>query len=753
MEEELKIEGMVEEIIFSNDDNGYTVCVISSDDNGVFTATGYMPQLAEGEYISVIGEWTQHASYGEQFKVGYYEKVLPSDEQSALVYLSSGIIPGIRETTAKHILAEFGTEVFNVMLTDPKRLSVVKGISEKKALEIGKAFGELQYMQTLVMFLQRYNISPNLAAKVYKAVGDDAVERIRENPYILSDRVNGITFKTCDRIAAEMNLPHNNPDRIRAGIKYLLTGAAYTSGHTYLPRADIVRMSAESLGITREEAENGMSELIASKDIFADIIGDTDVCYLCTMYTNESRLARKLTALRHHKSKYTMSEEEAEEIIQEIEKENDITLAPEQREAVFSALESGVMVLTGGPGTGKTTTINTIIAVMESLNLDILLAAPTGRAAKRLREVTGRKAQTIHRLLKAVPGDDSEQQTFEFGEGNPLEADVIIIDEMSMVDVSLMSALLSAVPAEARVILSGDADQLPSVGAGNVLHDIIACGDIPVTRLEKIFRQAEESLIVVNAHNINRGVYPDLRVRDNNFFFLSRPSVGDISRTIAQLCAKRLPDSYGVSAAEDIQVLSPMKKGEAGVINLNKVLQECINPPQTGKREYQYGHTIFREGDKVMQTRNDYDLVWEKSDTRESGSGVFNGDMGLIQSIDTKGKTIKVMFDEERLVEYDFTRLDEIELSYAVTVHKSQGSEFPIVVMAVYRCAPMLMCRNLFYTAVTRAKSMVVLVGDATAVYAMVDNNTERERYSGLRERINRESEKIAATQTAAEND
>lgn len=736
MEETIKINGIVEEIIYSNDDNGYTVCVIDSESEGMFTAVGYMPLLTEGESVSLSGVWTTHASYGEQFKVMYYEKVLPSDKQTILTYLSSGVIPGIRETMAKKLIEKFGTDVLNIMLTEPKRLAEIKGISEKKAVKIGHDFAEIQCMQNLIMFLQKYNVSPNMAAKVYKIFGSKAVEKIEENPYILAESVDGISFKTSDNIAFVRGMPKNSPERIRAGIKYLLTNAAYMSGHTYMPRSVLIEHCAYKLGVTEDEVANGLSELILSKDLFFDTIENEEVCYLSSFYFDELLLARKLVDMSQAVPMYTMSVEEADGIIKDIAAKSGISLAHEQRDAVLSALEYGVMVLTGGPGTGKTTTINTIIKVMEDLNLDIALAAPTGRAAKRMSEVTGLEAKTIHRLLKMTASDGENRQDFEHNETNPLDADVIIVDEMSMVDINLMCSLIKAVKPSSRLILSGDADQLPSVGAGNVLRDIISSGIVPVIRLGRIFRQAEESLIVVNAHKINNGEYPTLTKRDNNFFFLARHNAVNIVQTVMELCKTRLPKSYDIDPIADLQVLSPMKKGGAGVINLNKELQQCINPPLPSKQEYQYGQIIFREGDKVMQTRNDYDLTWEKSGSNEAGAGVFNGDMGIIREIDVKSKYMTVLFDDDRIVDYEFTRLDELDLSYAITVHKSQGSEFPIVILPVFHCAPMLMCRNLFYTAVTRAKDMVILVGDESAVRHMVDNNTERERYSGLAERL-----------------
>lgn len=735
MDETIQISGIVEEIIYMNEENGYTVFGVDSESDGLFTATGYTPFLTVGENVLLNGVWTTHSSYGEQFKVLFYEKILPADEQSILTYLSSGIISGIRENTAKKLLKHFGTDILNIMLTEPRRLAEIKGISMKKAEKIGKDFAEIQCQQSIIMFLQKYNVSANMATKVYKVLGSGAVSRIEENPYILTD-IDGISFKTADSIAYARGVAKNNPNRIKAGVKYILTNAAYSSGHTYMPRLLMLEHCAYTLGVDEDEVSNALTELLLSKDIFFDNIENNEVCYLSNFYFDEMILAKKLIEMTKYKQMYTMSCEEVDDIIKVIEKNDGIKLAPEQRDAVISSIECAVMVLTGGPGTGKTTTINTIIKVMEELELNIVLAAPTGRAAKRMSDVTGLEAKTIHRLLKMTSPDGSDRQAFEYNESNLLEADVIIVDEMSMVDLNLMCCLVKAIKPGARLILSGDADQLPSVGAGNVLRDIISSGAVPVTKLGRIFRQAEESLIVVNAHRINSGEYPVITQKDNDFFFLSRPNVTNIVPTVAELCKTRLPKSYDVDPITDIQVLSPMKKGSAGVINLNAVLQSEINPFSKSKQEYKYGNTIFREGDKVMHIRNDYDLTWEKENSSEIGSGVFNGDMGVIREINIKSKYMSVVFDDGRIVDYEFSRLDEIDLAYAITVHKSQGSEFPIVVMPVYQCAPMLMCRNLFYTAVTRAKDMVILVGDERAIHNMVDNNTERERYSGLDERL-----------------
>ena len=735
MNEFEKVEGNVVEIVYTNPENGYTVCEIDSREEGVFTATGYMPYLSEGERVAVTGMWVNHPEYGEQFKAEYYESVLPTEEDAVLRYLSSGIVPGIREATAVKLVEHFGGEVLKIMLTEPLRLSEIKGISKAKAEKIGEDFLNLQSVQGIVMFLQQYKISANMAVKVHQALGVNAVELIKKNPYILSDMVEGISFKTADNIAYMMNIPKNNPQRVRSGLRYFLSQAAYASGHTYLPVDILLEHGAYNLDITNDEAENGLSSLVLEKDIFFDTIDNVKVCYLAGLARSENYVALRLASLSGNEVKCDMSSEEIEEAVSAITEEDGITLAPEQFLAVQTAVKSGCMVITGGPGTGKTTTINTIIKLLKKMRLNIALTAPTGRAAKRMSQVCGMEAMTIHRLLGVQRTEGENRHIFCHNEENPLSADVIIVDEMSMIDISLMDSFLRAVKPGARVILSGDADQLPSVGPGNVLKDIIASDTIPVIRLARIFRQAQESLIVVNAHRINHGEFPDLERKDSNFFFLARSTPELTVQTITDLYKNRLPKSYGLNPVTDIQVLSPSKKGIPGVVSINNLIQREINPPELTKQEISYGKTVFRVGDKVMQTKNNYDISWIK-DNGEEGTGIFNGDMGLIASISTSDKFMNIVFDDDKLVRYEFSSLDELELAYAITVHKSQGSEFPVVIMPLSSFPPMLMCRNLFYTAVTRAKKMVILVGIREAAAKMIANVNERKRYTGLEEKL-----------------
>lgn len=732
-EQYVTVEGTVDDIIFQNPDNGYTICDVKSKEEGLFTGVGYLPCVSPGETVKLTGVWGKHPDYGEQFKVAYYETVLPTDTDAVLMYLSSGIISGIRAATAEKLVERFGKETLDVIEKEPEKLTQVKGITQSKAHKISESYKEMRCVSGIVMFLQKYGISANMAVKVHDNLGVNAVKLIEENPYVLSDRVEGISFKTADNIAFMRGISKNNPERIRSGLKYILQTAAYVSGHTYLPERILKEDAQYNLKLEDDDVQNGLSSLMLEKDVFADTVEGENAYYLESMYSSEFYTARRLVSLANQEQKFVMGDDELEELISRIEQEKSIELAPEQHLAVYTAAKHGCIVLTGGPGTGKTTTINAIIAMMEELKLTIALAAPTGRAAKRMSEVTGMEAKTLHRLLECRM--DSGHQAFDRNEDNPLKADVVIIDEMSMVDQLLMSALLKAVKPGARVIMSGDADQLPSVGAGNVLRDIISAKAVPVIRLERIFRQAEESLIVVNAHRINKGEMPELGARNKDFFFMSRESADDVAQTVAQLYTQRLPKTYDVDPVSSIQVLSPTKKGSAGTVSLNKRLQRLVNPPDPMKSEYAYGDMTFRTGDKVMQIKNNYDMPYTRPNG-DMGQGIFNGDMGIIKQVLSKDKMMIIVFDEDKEVEYPFSNLDELDLSYAVTVHKSQGSEFPMVIIPVCAFSPMLMCRNLLYTAVTRAREMVILVGHPKAVYHMVNNNTERERYTGLRERI-----------------
>lgn len=744
----ITITGTVENIIFSNDDNGYVICEVDSAEEGQFYAVGYMPSVSEGENAELTGSWVTHPEYGEQFKVELYRTVMPSDEQSILKYLSSGVVKGVREATAKKLVEAFGTGVFDIIMKEPERLAEIKGISREKAGMISRSFCEQRVVQNIIMFLQQYSISPNIAVRIHKIFGDGAVEAIKQNPYALADSVEGITFRTSDMIAYNMGFPKNSPMRIRSGIIYFLKDAAYSNGNVYLPRQLLIEHTVYELKVRETEAENELTELIASRVLRLDKIDGLEACYLSNNYYDEQYIADRLTAMVRAEQRYNMSEDRAEAEIDEFEAEHGITLAAEQRSAVVTALAGGCMILTGGPGTGKTTTINTIIELLEKLKLNVALAAPTGRAAKRMSLISGKEAKTIHRLLCAQIVNGAH--VFAYDEENPLKADVVILDEVSMVDTSLMASFLRAVKPGGKVIFSGDSDQLPSVGPGNVLHDMIDSGRIPVIKLTRIFRQSEESLIIMNAHRINKGMPPELSDHTKDFFFMRRRDQDSAVRTVLELYKQRLPKTYGIDPVCDIQVLTPMKKGPSGTAELNRLLQQHINPPGGEKKEYRYGKSIFRERDKVMQMRNNYDMPYTTEDGGD-GTGIYNGDMGTIDSIHTEDKYMVITFDDEKIVEYPFNDLDELALAYAITVHKSQGSEFPFVIMPVCAYLPMLMSRNLFYTAITRAKNMVILVGSEKTIMNMTANNSYTKRFTGLSERINRAAR--AAERSLAQSD
>lgn len=729
----ITINAVIDNIVYSNPDNGYLICEVDSKEEGQFYAVGTMPGVTGGENVELIGDWVTHPEYGEQFRVELYKILMPTDMQAMIKYLGSGMIKGVREATAKKLVEAFGKDVFDIIGTEPSKLAEVKGISLEKARIISASYNEQRAVQNIIMFLQQYGISPHLAVKIHELLGAGAVDRIRKNPYILATAVDGVSFRTADGIASGMGLPKNSPTRIKCGILYILREAAYTNGHMYLPRGLLIEHTAYELAVSDAEAVSALNELTAERSVVMDNKENADVCYLAGLYHDEKYIAARLTEAAATDVKYKMDPSDAEDAIDELEAAEDIHLAPAQRDAVVSALSGGCMVLTGGPGTGKTTTINAIIKLMERLRLKLALAAPTGRAAKRMSQVTGRESKTIHRLLGAQMSGGVH--VFAHDEDDPLPADVIILDEVSMVDTQLMASFLRAVKHGARVIFSGDSDQLPSVGAGNVLHDIIESGVIPVIKLTQIFRQSSESLIIMNAHAINRGDMPELSDHTKDFFFMHRRTPEASAQTIAGLYRERLPASYKISAIKDIQVISPTKKGYAGTVELNRLLQSAVNPPAEGRAEYKYGKHIFREGDKVMQIRNNYDIGYTDREGRK-GTGIYNGDMGIIESIHTGDKYMLITFDEDKTIEYPFVNMDELDLAYAITVHKSQGSEFPYVIIPVCSYIPQLMSRNLLYTAITRARTMVILVGSEKTVVNMTNNNSFTKRFTGLCERL-----------------
>ncbi|MGE4284669.1 MAG: ATP-dependent RecD-like DNA helicase [Clostridia bacterium] len=728
----ITIEGTVEEVVFTNEENGYTVCDINYN-NELRTAVGFMPYLSAGETVKLMGSWVTHHDYGEQFKVEYYEKVLPCTVTMIFKYLASGVIKGIREATAQKIIDKFGEKALEIIQNQPERLADIKGISSRKAEEIGSSFEEQREVRKVVMFLQQYGVTPNFAVKVYKKFGSEAIERIKENPYILSEEIYGIGFKTADKIALSMGIELNDVERIKSGIKHILVVNS-SGGHTFLPKNILVEHASELLQVSGQEIEYAVISMLVDKSVYLEKSDTVEGIYLIPFYHAEIGVARRLMSIACAQKE--IKEDDVEEDILEIEQEIGITLALQQREAVKESLCNGVLVITGGPGTGKTTTLNTIIKLMERKGYTIELAAPTGRAAKRMSEMTGMESRTIHRLLEIGYSDEGHDLKFAKDDSNPLDAEIVIIDETSMVDILLMNGLLKAVALGTRLIMVGDVDQLPSVGPGNVLRDIIESGIIKVVKLTEIFRQAQESMIIVNAHRVNQGTYPVFNIKDKDFYFMPRDTAGEIVAAVVELCKSRLPRFYGYDSIQGIQVLTPMRKSPVGVLNLNRELQKVLNPPSKNKKEKNFRDIVFREGDKVMQIKNNYNVTWTRTDGNEEGTGIFNGDVGCIEKIEDENSSMIILFDDDKKVKYDYNQLDELELAYAMTVHKSQGSEFSAVVMPVFPGAPMLMSRNLFYTALTRAKELVVLVGKEASVRAMVNNNREMRRYSGLAKKL-----------------
>ena len=725
------INGFVEKVVYRNAENGYTVVNISVEGDDV-VCTGYFSDITEGDQIIAEGSFVEHKQYGIQFTVASYEIKEPETSVAMEKYLGSGIIKGVGPALSAKIVKKFGDETFNIIEREPERLAEIKGITEKKAIEIGSQFEEKKEFRNAMIFLNQYGVSNALAMKIYKEYGIKVMKIVRENPYRLADDIAGVGFKTADEIALRMGFSPESSMRMKAGISFALSMAA-SNGHTYLLYEDLYEESKRLLGISEAEFENDIYELtIERKIVLKEVKGERRV-YNNNLYYMELTVARKLLDL-NAKSENNYKVMEAK--VKEVEAKTGIKLGDLQRKAVYEAVESGLVIITGGPGTGKTTTINAIIKLFEMQNMEILLAAPTGRAAKRMTETTGMEAQTIHRLLE-LNGNPEEggSMRFERNELNPLEADVIIIDEMSMVDIYLMYSLLKAVTVGTRLILVGDVNQLPSVGPGKVLKDIISSEKFNVVRLSEIFRQAAESDIITNAHKINAGQSIRLDNKSKDFFMLSMNSSLQIQRALVSLIAEKLPP-YVDATKYDIQVLTPSRKGELGVENLNKILQQYINPPAPSKREKQWGEVVFRENDKVMQIKNDYQMEWKivtkKGLTNKEGSGVFNGDCGIIREINEFAGTVTVEFDEGKIVEYTGATIEELELAYAITIHKSQGSEYPAVIIPLLNAPRPLLNRNLLYTAVTRARKCVTIVGSENSVNEMIQNESEMKRNSGL---------------------
>ena len=735
------IEGYVDHIIFQNRDNGYTVaCLVSQGEE--ITCVGNFRFLSEGETIRARGTYTRHPSYGRQFSVDSYESVIPQDSLAMERYLGSGAIKGIGAALAARIVRKFGDDTLRIIEEEPERLAEVKGISERKAREIADQVEEKADMRKAMMFLQQYGITQALGMKTLDRVFQEMYGVLKENPYKMAEDIPGVGFKIADEIAARIGIHTDSDYRIRSGILYILLQAS-GEGHVYLPKEVLLKRAKDLLGVEQEYMEKHLMDLsIERKIVIRELKREgapvQTAVYAASYYQIELHVAQMLHTLNLQD---TVKEDVLEEKIERIQRGTGIELDEKQKEAVKEAVKNGLLIITGGPGTGKTTTINAIIRYFEMEDLDICLAAPTGRAAKRMTETTGYEAKTIHRLLELSGGPEQAQENvrFERNAQNPLEADVIIIDEMSMVDIFLMHALLSAVVSGTRLILVGDVNQLPSVGPGSVLKDIISSGCFPVVELVKIFRQASQSDIVVNAHKINQGIPVILDNKSRDFFFLKRYDANVIISIVITLIQKKLP-KYVEASPYEIQVLTPMRKGLLGVERLNSILQQYLNPPEQGKKEKEHGQGVFREGDKVMQIKNNYQLEWEIRGNYgipvEKGVGVFNGDTGIIREINSFAEMMTVEFDEKRFVEYSFKQLDELELAYAITIHKAQGSEYPAVVIPLLQGPRMLMNRNLLYTAVTRARKCVTLVGDEKTFYEMENNRMEQDRYTALDVRI-----------------
>ena len=729
------IQGYVDHIIYRNSDNGYTVLVLVAGEEEV-TCVGVFSDIAEGENIEATGEYTEHQTYGRQFKVSSFEEKAPQDEMAIERYLGSGAIKGIGIALAARIVRRFKEDTFRIIEEEPERLAEIKGISQRKAMEIADQVNAKKDLRQAMIFLQQYGISMNLAVKIYKKYGSEIYGIISENPYRMADDIEGVGFKTADEIATRVGIRTDSDFRIRSGILYTLQQAAL-DGHTYLPMNELTQRAVSLLEVDAEHIEKHYMNLAIERKIVMQQKDNITQIYSQVYYKMEANIA---VMLRQLDVSYDVPDIEIESQIRKIEKQTEMELDEHQVEAVKEAVRNGLLVITGGPGTGKTTTINSIIRYFEMEGLDIFLAAPTGRAAKRMSETTGFEARTIHRMLELNGGmGDGNTVGFERNERNPLETDVIIVDEMSMVDVYLMNSLLKAVVAGTRLILVGDVNQLPSVGAGSVLKDIIDSECFHTVKLTKIFRQASTSDIIVNAHKINRGEEVILDNKSMDFFFLKRYDADKIINVTLQLIKQKLPKF--VDASEyDIQVLTPMRKGLLGVERLNTVLQMYLNPPDKKNREKEFRGIIFREGDKVMQIKNNYQLEWEIRTkyglSIDKGTGIFNGDMGIIEQINEYAETMQISFDDGKMVEYPFKLLEELELAYAVTIHKSQGSEYPAVVIPLLSGPRMLLNRNLLYTAVTRAKKCVTLVGNDETFNQMIQNNIQQRRYSGLKDRL-----------------
>ena len=721
----LELEGSVESIVYHNDRNQYTVLEMSADDE-LITVVGAFPYVSVGEELHVFGTWSSHSTFGNQFKAEAFERSRPATTSAMMKYLSSGAVKGIGPATANKIISAFGDKALEVIENDPERLSQIKGITKDKAKEISEELKRIYGIRELMAFLGTYGVKPEDAVRVWKLYGDGSVSTIQEDPYCICEDGIDVSFDIADTIAESMERSHDDMARVRAGVLFVLRHNL-NNGHTCLPADKLCEAAAQMLSVELSVAQDAVIMLCESFELVCENFNDKDFIFLQKQHASEVYISQRLKVILQYPPQSIIG---IEAEIEAIEKAHSLSYAEKQQEAIRAALEKGLLILTGGPGTGKTTTLNAIINILRAKGEEVLLAAPTGRAAKRMSELTGEEAKTIHRMLQ-VDWDEQDNPVFSRNERNPLECDCLVIDELSMVDSYLFESVLRALPLSCRLILVGDTDQLPSVGAGNVLGDLIGSRMFPTVQLKEIFRQSMESLIVMNAHQIVDGGMPKLDSRDKDFFFMPESGTKSMTKLITSLLSARLPKSYGYSPVSDIQVLCPGRKGEIGTIELNKVLREAVNPPDKNKPEAKINGAVFRLGDKVMQIRNNYDLPWVKEDDT-SGQGVFNGDMGIVTEIDRAGGVIKVKIDDKEVM-YNFEHAAlELEPAYAVTVHKSQGNEFTAVIIPVFRTPPQLCYRNLLYTAVTRAKQLLILVGQRSIIEAMVENDRKTRRYTGL---------------------
>ena len=728
-------QGTIAEIIFHNSENGYTVAIFETETDA-FTAVGNLPAVTAGRSYILQGEFTTHPVYGEQFSIKSFEEVMPSTEDGIREFLASEAMKGIGRKTAAAIVSVFGTDTLRVIEEEPHRLTDVPGIGKKTAERISLAFGKHREFASIVLYLQQFGINAEYAMKLYRVYGSGTIEAVKENPYRLVEDIFGVGFKKADKIADRMGVARDDEFRIKSGVKFTLSYFA-GEGNTFLPQDMLCEKAGQLLDLPIELIEEQLIDMAFEGDIYIEKLDGRNAVFLAAYYLAEQNVCKCLSAINDAQLKPVAGG--IDSLINRTENATGIYLSENQKHAVKTSLQMGVSIITGGPGTGKTTIINTIINILEESGLKTAIAAPTGRAAKRITETSGHYASTIHRLLEYYFSESENMMRFGKTKEDPLDYDAVIVDEASMIDLILMNGLVSAIRPGTRLVIVGDADQLPSVGAGNVLRDMISSEYIYSTKLTEIFRQAKESMIVVNAHRINHGEYPDCNAKGKDFFLLRRSAEKEMLETIKTLCLKRLPDYYSdISPTADIQVLTPVRKGLLGSINLNRELQDVLNPPCAELEEKQFGDRIFREGDKVMQIKNNYQMTWKNLEDFTEGEGVFNGDVGVIHRVDREFNEVTVVYDEVRYVTYNFNQLDELELAYAITVHKSQGSEFPIVIMPVSWFPPVLATRNLLYTGVTRGKRAVVLVGSENKLDAMVDNDRINERFSGLGVRLSR---------------